>query len=65
MKPHAVHIWFNESQLAMLQAQSLVEARSISSIVKTAAMQYVVQHKFKIVNEPSYVRHVAQAPKPI
>jgi hypothetical protein len=60
MKGRAIHTWFNDSQMAMLQAQSLVENRSMSSIIKTAALQYVAQYKLKLASPINYVKHVPQ-----
>ena len=65
MKARAIHIWVNGTQLAMLQAQGIVENRPLSSICKTAAMQYVAQYKLKLTPPPTYVKHVAQEIKPL
>lgn len=53
-------IWFNENQRAMLAAQALVECRSMASIVKGAALQYLAQHLIKGIKPISYAKHVPQ-----
>ena len=62
---HCCHIWYNDTQYAMLQAQALAEGRTVNAIVKGSAMQYVIQYKVKLAPKLDYVKHVPQKIKPI
>jgi hypothetical protein len=37
---NVVHVWFSDSQLAALKARSAMEFRTMSQIVKNAAVDY-------------------------
>ena len=40
-KTNCVHVWFSDAQIAALNARSLLENRSVTQIVKNAAITYV------------------------
>ena len=65
MKNNKVHINFNDSQAALLNATALAEGRTVGSLVKSAALQYAVQHKLLIVDPVKFVKHVAPRLDPI
>jgi hypothetical protein len=65
MKNNKVHIAFNDSQAALLNATALAEGRTVGNLVKSAALQYAVQHKMVIIKPVEFVKHVAPKLDPI
>ena len=65
MKNNKVHTAFNDTQAALLNGVALAEGRTVGSLVKSAALQYAVQHKLKIVQPVQFVKHVCPEVKPI
>jgi len=57
---YPLQVRFTADQIQMLKAQSMYECRSLSSIIRSAALQYVCAHKHIIKDKIIYNPFVPQ-----